>query len=224
MAAPEGQNTFRRGIYAITDRELMAERGLLQLAEQALAAGISLLQYRDKSRDVSRRRVEAEALLQLCRRYRVPLLINDDLELAAAIGADGVHLGKDDPQLEAARARLGPAAIIGVSCYNSLELARKAAQSGADYIAFGRFFPSSSKPLAVQADPQQLRQARTELRLPLVAIGGITPQNGAALVAAGADLLAVIHGIFGQPDIAAAVAAYHPLFQIPPQTSENRSR
>jgi len=206
------RNSLRPGIYAITDASLMAERGLLNLVEQALKAGIGLLQYRDKSNDGGKRRHEAVALLALCRRYNVPLLINDDLQLAAEIGADGVHLGKDDPPLDQARQLLGPGRIIGVSCYNRLDLARQAAAGGADYLAFGRFFPSSSKPLAVQACPELLTQARAEFDLPLVAIGGITPQNGAALVTAGANMLAVIHGIFGQPDIAAAVAEYQTLF------------
>lgn len=201
-----------RGLYAITDAALMAPRGLLNLTERALKAGIRVLQYRDKGTDHPRRRREAEALLDLCRSYGVPLLINDDLELAAEIGADGVHLGKDDPPIDQARRRLGPQAIIGVSCYNRIELARQAAANGADYVAFGRFFPSSSKPLAVQAHLELLAQARAELHLPLVAIGGITTENGAALVAAGADMLAVIHGLFGQPDIAAAAAAYQALF------------
>jgi thiamine-phosphate pyrophosphorylase len=155
---------------------------------------------------------QARALVELCRRYGVPLIVNDDLELAAEAGADGLHLGQNDADLTVARARLGASAIIGISCCNSLEYARQAVLAGADYLAFGRFFPSSSKPQAVQASIELLRQARREFSLPLVAIGGITPANGGDLLAAGADFLAVIYGLFGQPDIGAAARAYTRLF------------
>ncbi|MCU7885766.1 MAG: thiamine phosphate synthase, partial [Candidatus Thiodiazotropha sp. (ex Lucinoma annulata)] len=134
-------------------------------------------------------------------------------KLARQSGADGVHLGKDDPSMAIARDELGEKAIIGISCYNQLELARQAAATGADYIAFGRFFASTIKPEAVQADLELLTDANKELELPLVAIGGITPENGAPLIAAGADMLAVIHGIFGQPDIQAASRRLCRLFE-----------
>lgn len=204
------------GLYAITDRALTADAHLISSIEQALAGGAALVQYRDKSADHPRRREQAGALAILCRGYAVPLIINDDVELAAEVEADGVHLGQDDPALAVARARLGARAIIGVSCYNSLERARQAADAGADYLAFGRFFPSSSKPLAVQAHPELLRQARREFCLPLAAIGGITPANGGELLAAGANFLAVIHGLFGQADIRAAARAYADLFSPAP--------
>ncbi len=142
----------------------------------------------------------------------IPLIVNDDVELAAAVGAAGVHLGRDDAALQAARTRLGAEAIIGISCYNDLQRARQAAQAGADYVAFGRFYPSHSKPQAVLAEPALLSQATTELALPVVAIGGITPANGRALLAAGASMLAAIHGVFGQPDITAAARRYADLF------------
>ncbi|MAT65105.1 MAG: hypothetical protein CMN57_05635 [Gammaproteobacteria bacterium] len=132
--------------------------------------------------------------------------------MAAAAGAHGVHLGRDDAAVTAARERLGPRAIIGVSCYNELDRARQAARLGADYVAFGRFFPSRTKPQAVQAEPALLTAARRELGLPLVAIGGITPENGGLLLAAGADMLAVIHGVFGAADIEAAARGYTALF------------
>jgi thiamine-phosphate pyrophosphorylase len=202
-----------KGLYAITDRALADEGGVLHQAEQALAGGARLIQYRDKGEDQARRLQEARSLLQLCRRYSVPLIINDDLELAAAVGADGIHLGKDDPEISPARERLGPEAVIGVSCYNRLDLATSAQARGADYVAFGRFFSSNTKPLAVQADVRLLREARPLLQIPVVAIGGITPENGGPLVAAGADMLAVIHGLFGQSDIRAACERFTTLFE-----------
>ena len=201
-----------RGLYAITPQPGPGRPLLTAAVEQALAGGARLIQYRDKGSDPGGRRDEAAALLALCRRAGVPLIINDDLELAAAIGADGLHLGRDDADPRDARDRLGAGAIIGVSCYNQLERARRAQEVGADYAAFGRFFPSATKPRAVQADPELLRQARRELTLPLVAIGGITPENGAPLIAAGADMLAVIDGVFAQPDIAAAARRFSRLF------------
>ena len=147
------------------------------------------------------RRRLAHRLLGLCHRYQALLIINDDTRLARDIDAHGVHLGKHDPDPAAARAMLGDDAVIGVSCYNRLDLAREAAASGVDYVAFGRFFPSRSKPDAVQAEPALLQRARSAIDLPLVAIGGITPENGAPLIAAGADMLAVIQGLFGQSDV-----------------------
>jgi thiamine-phosphate pyrophosphorylase len=148
----------------------------------------------------------------LCRERGIPLIINDDIELAAASAAAGVHLGQNDAPVGQARRRLGPQAIIGVSCYNQLERARAAASMGASYVAFGRFFPSRTKPGTVSAQPALLAQSRKEIDLPIAAIGGITPENGAELIDAGADLLAVIHGVFGQPDIKAAAQAYAALF------------
>ncbi len=206
------------GLYAITDRTLCGER-LTAAVDQAIAGGARVIQYRDKSTDTTRRRTEAEALLALCRTHRVPLLINDDVALAAAIGADGVHIGRDDGSLAEARARLGPGAIIGVSCYNRLTLAEQAESEGADYVAFGRFFPSSSKPQAVQADPELLRRARRVLACPVVAIGGITAQNGRPLIEAGADLLAVIAGVFAQPDVTTAARRIAELFQTHSETT-----
>lgn len=201
------------GLYAITSCARPDSPALIEAVEQAVTGGAALVQYRDKSEDSSRRLAEAAALCALCRRHRIPFLINDDIALAVAVGADGVHLGQDDASLTEARVRLGPNALIGVSCYNRLELAQEAAAAGADYVAFGRFFPSRSKPDAVYADPELLRQARSALSIPVVAIGGITPDNGAGLLAAGADMLAVIDGLFGRPDIEAAARRYARLFE-----------
>lgn len=202
-----------RGLYAITDTVLLAEDSrLLTAVEQMLRGGARLLQYRDKSDDQPRRQRQALALCELCRVYGVPLLINDDVELARRVGAAGVHLGREDEALATARSRLGTQAIIGVSCYNRLDLALAAVQAGADYVAFGSFFTSPTKPDAVRADVDLLRQAKRRVPLPLVAIGGITPTNGAALVAAGADYLAVIQGVFGPDDPYAAARAYARLY------------
>ncbi len=208
--------TELRGLYAITDSGLLPADRLVDAVGHAIAGGARLIQYRDKSDNPHLRRAQAIALQTLCEPHEVPLIINDDVALAAECGAAGVHLGSDDTGLAEARARLGPAAIIGVSCYNDLALARAAAAAGADYVAFGRFFPSTTKPGAMPADPALLATARRELSLPICAIGGITAANAAPLLAAGADLLAVIHGVFGQPDVRAAAARFDELFRNPP--------
>lgn len=200
-----------RGLYAITDSAL-ADGDIIRQVEQAIAGGARIVQYRDKGGDGERRLHEAGQLLALCRARDVLLIINDDVALAATIGAHGVHLGRDDPALATARALLGPEAIIGVSCYNRFELAVEAKAAGADYVAFGSFFQSGTKPQAVRADPELLARARRELGLPTVAIGGISPENGRALIRAGADMLAVIRGLFAQPDISRAARAYADLF------------
>ncbi|MCE5231750.1 MAG: thiamine phosphate synthase [Mizugakiibacter sp.] len=184
---------------------------LRDAAAAALDGGATLLQYRDKTADAPRRLREAQALAQLCADRGVPLIVNDDIELAAAVGAAGVHLGEHDDDIAAARARLGADAIVGVSCYDSARRARQLAAAGADYLAFGAFFPSSTKPAARRAAPALLREARA-LGLPLVAIGGITPDNGGTLVEAGADYLAVIAAVFGAADVRAAARRFADLF------------
>ncbi|KHL75466.1 thiamine-phosphate pyrophosphorylase [Pseudomonas putida] len=184
-----------RGLYAITDSQLLAGR-FLSHVEAALEGGVRLLQYRDKSDDAARRLREAQALLKLCERYGTELVINDDAELAARLGV-GVHLGQTDGPLTPARALLGRQAIIGSTCHASLDLATQAASEGASYVAFGRFFNSVTKPGAPAADVGLLAQVRAQVKLPIAVIGGITLDNAAPLVAHGADLLAVIHGLFG---------------------------
>ncbi len=203
------------GLYAITDALLIPDHRLLEAVEQALLGGAQLIQYRDKSDDAARRLAQAQQLNALCQRYQIPLLINDDVELAAAAGAAGVHLGKDDPPLAAARARLGEAALIGVSCYNQLDLALAAERAGADYVAFGAVFPSPTKPTEIRASIALLREAHAALRTPIVAIGGVTPDNAPLLLDVGVDALAVVSGVFGQPDIRAAAARYAELFILP---------
>jgi len=200
-----------RGLYAVTAQRLPADH-MLALVGAAIRGGARLVQYRDKTRSRAARMRQAGRLLRLCRAHALPLLVNDDVELAARVGAHGVHLGRDDDSVQNARAVLGEQAIIGVSCYNRPELALQAQQAGADYVAFGRFFASHSKPEAVQADVYLLRDMRSRLDCPIVAIGGITAQNGRPLVAAGADMLAVIHGLFGAEDVASAAAELSALF------------
>lgn len=199
-----------RGLYAITPDERDTAR-LLARVRAVVDAGACWLQYRNKTADDRLRREQASALLPLCRAAGVPLIVNDDWRLAAAIGADGAHLGADDGELGEARAALGSDALLGASCYDSLERARDAVTRGANYVAFGAFFPSPTKPHARRACPTLL-QASAALGVPRVAIGGITPDNGRALVAAGADLLAVISGVFDAPDPAAAARAYRRCF------------
>lgn len=198
----------RPGLYAVTDGP---RPDLLDAAAAALRGGAVMLQYRDKSGDAQRRRDEASALLALCREGGALLVINDDVELALAVGARAVHLGEDDTGVAQARARLGPDAVIGVSCYDDLARARGLAAAGADYLAFGAFFPSPTKPAARRADLELLRDSAS-LGLPRVAIGGISADNAAPLVAAGADYLAVISAVFGADDIAAAAARIDALF------------
>ncbi len=204
-------NRTLRGLYVITDHRLMG-KDLLTQAEQAILGGASLLQYRDKSTDTCRREREALALAQLCEQHKVRFIINDDPALALKTGADGIHLGQSDGDIGSIRDTLGRDKIIGVTCHASLEKALAAEQAGADYVAFGRFFPSQTKPDAPAAEIDILRQARHQLTITVVAIGGISAENGGALVAAGADMLAVIHGIFGASDIRSAARQYVELF------------
>ncbi|MCE0964219.1 thiamine phosphate synthase [Pseudomonas sp. NMI4491_12] len=202
-----------RGLYAITDSQLLAGR-FLSHVEAALEGGVCLLQYRDKSDDAARRLREAEGLMKLCERYGTQLLINDDAELAARLGV-GVHLGQTDGPLTPTRALLGRRAIIGSTCHASLELAAQAASEGASYVAFGRFFNSVTKPGAPAANVELLEQARAQVKLPIAVIGGITLDNAAPLVAHGADLLAVIHGLFGADsaqEITRRARAFNALF------------
>lgn len=199
-----------RGLYAITPDDADTAR-LLARVDAVLRGGARWLQYRNKSASPALRAEQATALQPLCARHGVPLIVNDDWRLAAAIGADGAHLGADDGDLAAARALLGPGALIGASCYDDAALARRAVAGSASYVAFGAFYPSSTKPLARRAALSLLGDAAT-LGVPRVAIGGITPDNAPALVAAGADLLAVISAVFDAPDPARAARAFAACF------------
>lgn len=198
-----------RGLYLLTPDEPDTGRLLARIAP--LLPHVAWLQYRNKAADGPLRREQARALAHLCAGRNVSLIVNDDVALALDAGAAGVHLGEDDADPADARRRLGPGMAIGVSCYDSLARAEAAAAAGADYVAFGAFFPSPTKPLARRATPALL-DAAAHLGLPRVAIGGITPDNAPRLVAAGADLVAVISGVHDAPDPVAAARAYAACF------------
>lgn len=200
-----------RGLYLITP-DTADSAALLAGVRSALAGRPALLQYRSKHADGGLRREQAAAIAALCREAGVPFIVNDSLELALAVGADGVHLGRDDGDLGAARAALGPERILGVTCYNDWARAEEGAAAGADYIAFGAVFASPTKPAAVHAPLDLLTRARRELKLPVAAIGGITLDNAPLAITAGADLLAVISDVFDDPDPRGRAAAYRAAF------------
>ena len=196
-----------KGLYAITPEEQDTVK-LLRQVRLALLGGARVLQYRNKSSSSALKLEQAMALHELTREFSVPLIVNDDAALAMQVDAEGVHLGFDDGGVAAARAMLGEKKIIGVSCYNQLPLAHEAKIQGADYVAFGAFFASTIKPSAPVATIELLRQARREIRLPIVAIGGITAENGASLLNAGADALAVISALFAAEDVLLAASQF----------------
>lgn len=202
-----------RGLYLITPDD--ADTASLHARVAAVLPFATWLQYRNKAATPALRREQVLALLPACRAAGVPLVVNDDWRLALDCGAGGAHLGEDDGDLRDARAALGPSAILGASCYDSIERAARAVDAGAGYIAFGAFFPTTTKATTRRAEAALLRQS-PDLGVPRVAIGGITPDNAPALVAAGADLLAVIGGVFGAADPTAAAQAYLRAFQPPP--------
>lgn len=193
---------YLQGLYGVTDTKLMPnDETLLAKATMALEGGMQILQYRDKTDDHPRRLRQAIALRELCEQNGALFLVNDDVDLTIASGAHGVHLGQSDEALPCARQRLGSQALIGISCGNSLELGRKAVAEGADYIAFGRFYISKTKPTSPQAPLYILEDAHEEFSVPIVAIGGVTRDNGAILVKAGADMLAVVNDLFSPEDV-----------------------
>lgn len=198
------------GLYAVTP-ELADSALLTNKVEAALRGGARVVQYRNKAADERLRHEQALQIARLCRDAGACFIVNDSIELAREVAADGVHLGKDDDGVGAARALLGPGKLIGVSCYNQLGRARDAVAQGADYIAFGSFFPSPTKAGAVTASRDLLRAAR-EFSLPIVAIGGITPDNAAGLIEAGADAVAVVSAVFDAPDVERAARRIAGLF------------
>ncbi|MCK2087210.1 thiamine phosphate synthase [Thauera aromatica] len=208
---PERAAALQRGLYALTPDEADTAR-LLARAEQVLEGRPALFQYRNKTAPAALRRVQARALQALCRAAGVPFIINDDLVLALELGADGAHLGREDGPPAAARAALGRGRILGLTCYADWTRAAEGAAAGADYLAFGAMFPSVSKPLAPPAPFALLARAKQAFGLPVAAIGGITLDNAGALVAAGADLLAVISDVFAAEDPAMRAASYRALF------------
>jgi thiamine-phosphate pyrophosphorylase len=205
-----------RGLYAITP-ETDDDDALRKAVAAAIDGGARLVQYRSKAAPPRDRLAQAGALLALCRARGVPLVVNDDIELAFALGADGIHLGRDDGDPREARKRL-PGAILGVSCYDDPELAVAAEGAGADYVGIGSVFASPTKPHAALAGIATLALARSRVRIPIAAIGGITASNAADAVAAGADMLAVISALFDAPDVAAAARALSMPFDTEPDT------
>ncbi|MGM0767744.1 MAG: thiamine phosphate synthase [Pseudomonadota bacterium] len=223
---------LKPGLYAITDNDLLPDDALLIAVEAALRGGAVLVQYRDKRSSAVTRLSQARNLAALCQNAGVPLIINDDPPLAKRVGASGVHLGQSDGSLASARQLLGDAAIIGATCHGDLALADQARHEGADYLAFGRFYGSTTKPDAPAAELTVLAEARRFQR-PLTAIGGITLDNGAELIRAGADMLAVIGGLFGgraeeteqrARDFARLFEAHHPLYQATPHSPDTLTR
>lgn len=206
------RHRIKPGLYAITDSALLPPERLICAVEAAVQGGAALVQYRDKSGASVQRLSQAKALQSICTNGGVPLIINDDTELARRVGAAGVHLGQSDGSPETARKLLGDEAIIGVTCHADLQLARQAFDAGADYLAFGRFFPSTTKPDAPPASLDILTAAR-QFNRPVVAIGGVNLENGGQLIEAGADLLAVVGGLFATDDIENRARAFTLLFE-----------
>jgi thiamine-phosphate pyrophosphorylase len=215
----------KHGLYVITTARYPDQERLLKEVGEALRGGAAMVQFRDKSGDTSWRLDTARRLQALCSRHQAPLIINDDVELALACGADGVHLGQEDTEPASARRRLGAGALIGVSCYNRVERARALRAEGVDYLAFGSLFASPTKPSAVPCSLETLAEA-ARMGLPLVAIGGITAENGGAAIRGGASFLAVISEVFDAPDVrraAAALAALWPAASSPAQGNDTET-
>jgi thiamine-phosphate pyrophosphorylase len=208
-----------RGLYAVTPEIASAEE-LAAKVSQCIAGGAALVQYRAKQASGAMALVQARALAAVCRDHGIPLIVNDSIELASAVHADGVHLGREDASVREARIAL-PNALIGVSCYDDPERARAAARAGADYVAIGSVFASATKPGAVRAPLELLERARAASGLPVAAIGGITHENAARAVEAGADLLAVISALFDAPDVRASARRFTGLFDLHPHGSAN---
>ena len=201
-----------KGLYAITPD--MADTDLLlQKVEAALQGGINVLQYRNKAANHKLQSQQARAILPLCRQYNVPLIINDSVKLCLTLDADGVHLGADDGNLSEVRIRIGDDKILGASCYNRFDFALSAQQAGANYVAFGACFASSTKPNAPVASLDLFTRAKTELKIPTVAIGGITLQNAPQVLQAGANSIAVIQAIFNAEDIKLAATQFIAVMQ-----------
>lgn len=200
-----------RGLYALTPDEPDTAR-LIGLVQAALEGGASLVQYRNKVASPELRREQAQALAAICRQRSVPLIINDDLALAVEIGADGAHLGRDDGDVATARAQV-PGKLLGASCYNEVERAIAAQRAGADYVAFGRFFASVTKPGDIRASLDLVAQARRHIRVPIVAIGGITLEHTPSLIAGGVDAVAVVSALFSSSDVRATARRFSALFE-----------
>ncbi len=201
-----------KGLYAITP-DLADTDALLAKVEAALQGGIHILQYRNKKANHKLQTQQARAILPLCRQYNVPLIINDSVKLCLTLDADGVHIGADDGNLAEIRTRLGADKILGASCYNRFDLALKAQQAGANYVAFGACFASQTKPHAPVASLALFEKAKKELTIPTVAIGGITLQNAPQVLQAGANAIAVINALFGANDVKSTCFQFSKLFK-----------
>lgn len=199
------------GLYIVTP-DIADTQLLCRLVSAAIAGGASLVQYRNKQASHLLQTQQARALLPICRQHQVPLIINDSIKICLTLDADGVHLGADDGNLSAARSRLGAAKILGASCYNRFELAQVAQQAGADYVAFGACFASSTKPDAPVASLDLFKRAQQELNIPSVAIGGITLENGSLAIKSGAAAIAVINAIFSAEDVKSTAQQFTQLF------------
>lgn len=200
------------GLYAITDSKMIAPKKFFARVRQALEGGAGVIQYRDKSQHHELRLEQASIVVALCKEFDAISIINDDIELAKAVQADGLHIGSEDDDLAFARKELGPNKLIGVSCYASLDLANQAVAGSADYVAFGSIFASSTKPQAPVAGLNILHQAKQELNVPIVAIGGINLDNLPDVVAAGVDSVAIISGVFANNDVTAAAKNFTKAF------------
>ncbi len=200
-----------QGLYVITDPALCSAR-IIENVEQAISGGAQIIQYRNKTANEQQQLDEAQALQALCQKYQRLFIINDDVSLALTVNADGVHLGQTDSSIHSAREQLGKEKIIGITCHSDLTAAKKAQQQGANYVAFGRFYPSHTKPAAPPAEIDILHQAKAQLQLPVVAIGGVTIENAPTLINAGADMLAVIHAVFAQDNIKQSAQNFSQLF------------
>ena len=209
-----------RGLYAITDQQLLSDEHFIESVEYALQGGATIIQYRDKSNDTKKRLKQASQLKNCCQKYQALLIINDDIDLCRVTDADGVHLGRHDGDILHARQQLGADAIIGASCYNDLQLARQAEKAGASYVAFGAMYASATKPDAVIAGADILTLAQAQLDIPVCAIGGITVGNGGSTIAAGADMLAVISSLFAVNDIQHRARQFSALFRKRAPSSE----
>lgn len=201
-----------KGLYAITDERLISEENFSQTIEAALQGGVKIIQYRDKSKDIKKRQQQANDLRSLCTQYHALCIINDDVELATKVNADGVHLGKDDVDLSEARKKLGNDKIIGISCYNNIGLALAAQENSADYVAFGTMFSSPTKPDAICATPDIITRAKEQISIPICAIGGINEKNIPQLSKNHADMAAVISSLFSSNDIEHAARKLSKLF------------
>ena len=201
-----------QGLYVITDPVLCGSH-MIESVEQAIAGGANIIQYRNKTASKKQQLNEAQALQILCQKHQRLFIINDDIALALAVHADGVHLGQTDGSIQSAREQLGKEKIIGMTCHSNMDAAITAQQQGASYVAFGRFYPSHTKPAAPPAEIDILHQAKAQLQLPVVAIGGVTIENAGTLINAGANMLAVIHAVFAQDNIKQSAQNFSQLFK-----------